>query len=75
MSDGLLQQLTSVEVTEAFLVSAAVAQQATGCLSEFFPEEARARARELDAKQARGEALGVLHGLPVSVKVKGGREQ
>lgn len=70
-----LQQLTCVEVTEAFLTSAAIAQQATGCLSEFFPDEARARAQELDAKQAKGEALGVLHGLPVSLKVRDRRKR
>lgn len=62
-------KLTALEVIDAFLPMASYAQQATGCLSEFFPEEARRRAQELDDKQARGEPLGLLHGLPVSIKV------
>ncbi|CAO1638112.1 unnamed protein product [Sympodiomycopsis kandeliae] len=60
--------LTASEVLEAFLPVTAWAHQATGCLSEFFPEEARQRAKELDEKQARNEQLGMLHGLPISIK-------
>ena len=64
-----LPKLTALEVIEAFLPMAAYAQQAAGCLSDFFPEESRHRAKELDEMQARGEPLGLLHGLPMSIKV------
>lgn len=62
-------QVTAEEVTEAYLRRAALAQQATGCLAEWFGDEAREEAKELDRKRARKEKLGRLHGLPISVKV------
>jgi len=61
--------LTSVEVTVAFCKRAAVAQQVTNCVHEFFPEMAIARARELDGWFEReGRVAGPLHGLPICLK-------
>lgn len=40
----------------------------TRCLTETFFEEAQKRAAELDERRARGEPLGPLHGLPISLK-------
>jgi amidase len=61
--------LTSVEVTIAFCKRAALAQQVTNCVHEFFPEMAIARARELDGYlEKKGKTVGALHGLPVCLK-------
>ncbi|KAL3483873.1 Acetamidase [Aspergillus germanicus] len=62
-------RLTAVEVTLAFCKRAAIAQQLTNCVHEFFPEAALAQAKELDEYFARhGRPLGPLHGLPFSLK-------
>lgn len=71
---GLVERVKSGEVTasqvvEASLARVALAQEALGCFTEITADEARARAKELDAKQARGEPLGAMHGLPISIKV------
>ncbi|KAJ5933748.1 Amidase [Penicillium verhagenii] len=60
---------TSVEVTNAFCKTAAVAQQLTNCLSEIFFERAIEQAKELDAYlQRTGKTKGPFHGLPISIK-------
>ncbi|KIY00802.1 uncharacterized protein Z520_03468 [Fonsecaea multimorphosa CBS 102226] len=62
-------RLSSVEVTEAFCARAAIAHQCVNCLTAFFPEEALARAKELDDILAKtGTPVGPLHGLPVGIK-------
>lgn len=40
----------------------------TSCLTEIFFEQAQERARQLDALRAKGEVIGPLHGLPISLK-------
>ncbi|KAF8137574.1 amidase signature domain-containing protein [Boletus edulis] len=60
---------TSVEVTTAYLKSAIIAHQVTNCLTEIFVEHALYRAREVDQYMVeRGEPMGPLHGLPISLK-------
>lgn len=62
--------LTSQTVTEAFLKRAALAHQVANCLTEFFPDEARATAKSLDGIfQTSGKPVGPLHGLPIAIKV------
>ncbi|SPO32469.1 probable putative acetamidase [Ustilago trichophora] len=62
------------DVTRHFLNRASIVQQATNCLSHFFPQEAMARAKELDDKRSQYERegrldeLGHLFGLPMSIK-------
>ncbi|PYI01463.1 amidase [Aspergillus sclerotiicarbonarius CBS 121057] len=71
---ALLEQIhsgrfTAVEVTEAFCIRAAIAQQVTRCLTETFFDCAFERAKELDDYfQATGKVRGPLHGLPISLK-------
>lgn len=64
------QKYTSVQVTEAFCKRASIAQQLTNCLTEILYSQALERARWLDGYLHReGRTFGILHGLPVSVKV------
>ncbi|KAH6862570.1 acetamidase [Alternaria alternata] len=66
MAEG---KLKSVDVTLAFCKRAALAQQLTNCVHEFFPEEALAQARDLDKYYAEhNTTVGPLHGLPISLK-------
>lgn len=60
---------TSVEVIEAFIKSASIAQQTINCLASLDVNQARARARWLDEELERtGRTVGPLHGVPISVK-------
>lgn len=61
--------LKSVDVTLAFCKRAAIAQQLTNCMHEFFPEAALAQAKDLDLYyEQHGTTVGPLHGLPISLK-------
>ena len=54
---------SATEVCEAFSLRTAIAQQVTGCLTEFLGEKATKRARELDEHlKVNGEVVGPLHG-------------
>ncbi|USW55964.1 Putative amidase [Septoria linicola] len=61
---------TSEETVRAFCKRAAIAQQASNCLTEILFEEAIDRAKTLDIEQAADSdvPLRPLHGLPVSLK-------
>ncbi|OAQ74163.1 acetamidase [Pochonia chlamydosporia 170] len=63
------RKLTSVDVVTAFAKRAIIAHQLTCCLTEWFMDEAVARAKELDDHLAStGQPLGPLHGVPISIK-------
>jgi amidase len=59
---------SAVEITRAFCHRAALAHQLTSCLHEIFFDAALKDAEGLDALYAQGRPLGLLHGLPVSLK-------
>lgn len=59
------RQLSSEELTRAFLRRAAVAHAATNCLTELLWDDAIERARHLDSLP---KPIGPLHGLPISTK-------
>lgn len=62
--------LSAVAATQAFAKRAAIAHQVVNCLTELFPDEALKRAKELDDIFAKtGKPVGVLHGLPIAIKV------
>ncbi|KAJ5437708.1 Amidase [Penicillium cf. griseofulvum] len=63
------QELSAYEVTEAFCIRAAIAQQVTRCLTETFFERALQHAKDLDDILSKtGTLVGPLHGLPISFK-------
>ncbi|CAD6445972.1 41e683fe-58ed-426e-beb6-afdce751dde1 [Sclerotinia trifoliorum] len=62
-------ELSSTEVTNAFLRRAGLAQKVTNCITELLPQRALSRAKYLDEYlKTNGKTLGPLHGLPISVK-------
>ena len=61
--------LSSVDVTSAFLQRAGLASKLTNCITELLPERALARAKFCDEYLAQHKKpIGLLHGLPISVK-------
>jgi amidase len=63
------KKYTTLEVTEAYCISASIAHQATNCLTYYDSESAFAQARELDRVfEDTGKLVGPLHGVVVSLK-------
>ncbi len=62
------RELTSLEVTEAHIQRIEDLHSILNAVVVPHFEQARKAAREADEKQARGDALGLLHGLPITVK-------
>lgn len=63
-------RLKATEVTEAFCARAALAHQLVNCLTDFYPDEARAIAKAQDEEfDNTGKLVGPLHGMPMAVKV------
>ncbi|EOA84231.1 hypothetical protein ACJQWK_00960 [Exserohilum turcicum] len=63
------RKLTAVQVATAFSKRAIIAHQVTCCLTQWFMDVAIERAKELDDYQEKtGKTLGLLHGVPVSIK-------
>ena len=67
--DGVAKgDFTAVEVAEAFNANVAAAQQALNAFIVTTPEKALEAARATDAKRAKGEALGIMGGVPIGMK-------
>jgi len=62
------KELSAREVMEAHLARIERVNPQVNAIVTLVPEKARAWAKEADEKQARGEPLGPLHGLPVAHK-------
>jgi amidase len=60
--------LNAVQVTEAQLRRIDALNPALHAYARTTPELALAQARDADQRQARGEPLGALHGVPIAVK-------
>ncbi len=60
--------VSPVELTERALARAEASQATLNAFCLLMPEEARAAARRAEDAVMRGAPLGLLHGLPVSVK-------
>jgi amidase len=62
-------QLTSIRCTQAFLRRAILTHQLTNCCTEIFVDWTLKRAQECDDYlKKNGKPIGLLHGLPVSLK-------
>jgi fatty acid amide hydrolase len=61
-------ELSSLEIVDALFERSAEVDPKINAFVHRFHDQARARAREADEARSRGESLGPLHGLPVSVK-------
>lgn len=61
-------ELSAVEVLQAHIEQIEALNPALNAIVTYLPERALEQARQADARQARGEALGVLHGLPIAHK-------
>jgi aspartyl-tRNA(Asn)/glutamyl-tRNA(Gln) amidotransferase subunit A len=61
-------ELRAIDVCEAFLGSIAAHDSTLHAFRTVAADRARARAEELDKRQARGEQLGPLHGVPIALK-------
>jgi amidase len=62
-------QWSAVEVAKAFCHRAAIAHQLVNCLHEIFFDQAIAEAEKADKYfKENNKPIGVLHGLPVSLK-------
>ena len=62
------RQVSVLDVTEAILARIEASQSALNAFITICRPEALAAARQADAALARGEPVGALHGVPVSVK-------
>ncbi|TYL74451.1 amidase [Bradyrhizobium cytisi] len=62
------KQISPVEITRAVLARAEALQGELNCFITLCGDEAVAAAREAERKVMAGEPLGLLHGLPVTVK-------
>lgn len=69
VADGIRSgELSSEQVTAAMLERIGRLEPELRAYVRVFEEEAMLRARALDAEQAAGRPLGLLHGVPVAVK-------
>lgn len=62
------RELSALEVTDAHIAQVERVNPAVNAIVTFLPEQARERAKRLDAALARGEDPGPLAGLPVAHK-------
>ncbi|MEX1224584.1 MAG: amidase, partial [Pirellulales bacterium] len=68
LADLEAKQISSVELTQAYLDRIAAHDQKVGAFLHVDPEQALARAKEIDDRRAAGKPVGKLAGLPVAVK-------
>jgi len=62
------RRVSAVELMQAHIAQIERVNPQVNAVVTFHPERSLARAREADAKQARGEPLHLLHGLPTAHK-------
>lgn len=63
------KEISALEATDSVLARIAGTNPVVNALTEVLHDSARTAAREADAAQARGETLGPLHGVPLTIKI------
>jgi amidase len=63
------RDISCVEVVESCLSRIDAVNPTLNAIVDYFPEEARITAKRADEAVARGDALGPLHGVPVTFKI------
>ncbi len=61
-------EISATEVLQAHIAQIEALNPRLNAIVTYLPEMALERARQADEKQARGEELGILHGLPIAHK-------
>ena len=61
-------QASVMQLTQEMLERAQALENQTHCYASLLADEALAAAHALDQKQAAGEPLGLLHGVPIGIK-------
>ncbi len=62
------KEVSPVELTDAVLARAETLQPVLNCFITLAPEQARAAAQKAEAAVMKGDALGLLHGIPFAAK-------
>jgi aspartyl-tRNA(Asn)/glutamyl-tRNA(Gln) amidotransferase subunit A len=62
------KEISPVELTDAILARAEKLQPVLNCFITLAPEQARAAAQKAEAAVMKGDALGLLHGIPFAAK-------
>jgi aspartyl-tRNA(Asn)/glutamyl-tRNA(Gln) amidotransferase subunit A len=62
------KEVSPVELTDAVLARAEKLQPVLNCFITLVPEQARAAAQKAEAAVMKGDALGLLHGIPFAAK-------
>ena len=61
-------QASALQLTQEMLDRAQALERDTRCYVRLLADDALAAARALDQRQADGEPLGLLHGVPIGIK-------
>lgn len=61
-------EVTAVEICQYFLNRIKLLDRKVGAFLQVFPEQALAKAQELDLKKKKGEPLGKLAAVPIAIK-------
>ena len=62
------KEISPVELTDAILARAETLQPVLNCFITLAPEQARTAAQKAEAAVMKGDALGLLHGIPFAAK-------
>ena len=62
------RELSSVEIVDALIARREAVEPIINAFVDRFDAAARKEAVKADAARARGESLGTLHGLPITIK-------
>jgi amidase len=62
------KEISSVELVNAYIRRIEAVNPKLNAVVQFYPEQALAQAKKADLALARGRSLGILHGIPMTMK-------